>query len=238
MKIAKPILPSTPSGPDQGSTAPAMTQAKRAANEAVFQGMQDLWSSRLGPDDTLKVRFGENDEFTLQGKEPGPGNESFMDGAKKFFLGAAREVTIAAQSGPCLALSLAGEMCKPLVLLGVSPELTATVDSFYTPAMRGLCIGLSGIQFIEGWKHLNKKKADNKPIATADFINMGVTGLHMLPSAVAVAGAVAVALVPSMKHMGYVGLGIGYAGDALAFGANRLQYVADRARIKEQPITT
>ena len=89
MKIANPntvkVLqaPSTPEkGPVEDAVAAAKAVAQREHREAVFLGMQDLWASQLGPKDKLRVRFGANDEFVMQGKEQG--KESFLDGLKKF----------------------------------------------------------------------------------------------------------------------------------------------------------
>lgn len=197
---------------------------------------RDLWSSQLKPNQTLTFNVKGGPSFQFQGK-PNDGQTSvdgFIDGAKKTIKSVLQELVVGAQSGPCLALTLAGEVTKPIACAGLDTAHLATVDSIYTPALRTVCMAVSGVQMIESWKRLHKKEADNKPASVADYLNMGINGLHVVTCAAGVAGAMASAFSPSLGHLGGLGVAIAVAGDALSYGANRLQYASDRSKLSSE----
>jgi hypothetical protein len=197
--------------------------------------IKDAWSGQLKPDQMLTFRIPGSQSFTLQGKETPPaGADGILDGVTKTVKSVLSELIVGAQSGPCLALTLAGAVTKPIACLGLDSVQMATVNSIYTPALRGVCMAVSGVQMVESWKRLHKKEADNKPASTADYLNMGLNGLHVMTCAAGVAGAIAGAVSPSLGHLANLGLSIAVAGDILSLGANRLQYVSDRSKLNSE----
>ena len=189
-------------------------QGQKPVAPAISQELQDLWAGSLHKDQKLRIEINGSDSIVLQGTN----DKSWIDDAKNFAKKAVDQIRIGAQSGPCLALTVAGEAIKPLACLGLSDEQTSAVNSVYTPAVRGLCMVVSGIEMVESWKH------HQKSLDKADLIDMGISGLHVLTSAAGLAGAVARTLSPSLQQLGTIGLGLAVAGDLITFGRNRMQY--------------
>ena len=193
---------------------------------------QDLWSSQLKPNQTLTFNVKGGQSFQFKGKPADSTTaDGFIDGAQRTLKTVRQELIVGAQSGPCLALTLAGEITKPIACIGLDSAQMATMNSIYTPALRTVCMAVSGVQMIEGWKRLHKKEADNKPTSMADYLNVGINGLHVLTSAAGVAGALASALSPSLGHLANLGVAVAVAGDVLSFGAGRLQYASNRSKL-------
>lgn len=184
----------------------------------------ETWEQQLDRGQIVNVDFADGRRVILKG------DQAQASGFMNFVNTAIKEIQMGMASAPCASMIAGGDILKPALTFGASPTVAAYVDAIYPTAMHGVCVALSGAQFMHHWHKIKTKREVDEPLTKADYLNMATTALHVATSLAGVVGSVASLLNPELKSWATVGNAIALTGDGLNWAANRISYFDKRRK--------
>jgi hypothetical protein len=226
---AKPLAPqgvSAAAPNPTGETPPAVNLSQDSIDRFTSEAAQN---TPVGNRAILAVAG--HDPITVEGQKAAFLPTALSD-SKQVVTAVARELSMAAQAGPNLAITAASLALKPLVLQGVPSDVGAYVNQWYTPAVRALSAAYSVQAFVRGWQEGHSANPEeNLPKTPLDGVNQVVEAAHVLTATAGFAGSVASAVDPALGNLGSIGMAVAVAGDVAEFSVNEMRYILLRDKV-------